>query len=1521
LKANFNLPDITIGKTSGLIINQVVFEDVTIPTVAHAKKITVNYNLFKVPFYKDIVPAISSIIIEDAVFDVKRQTDRRLNVEQLLLPVTPTSPPPPPFKAKLVFKNCQVNYRDPVGWRAKKQVFAATVKELKGSVSFQHKNEIRINLAGKNDGQIIKITGKNNYANNRYNFTITGEKLDLVKWGNYTVPFEPLIFSNGQVNLKLQLAAPKAKGQPVSFMGSFKFYNAAGRYDNYQATNLNGRLTINDAGLTFSNLTFDFYGYPFSGQAQFDHQQQQLTLNLAARQKTGGKITGQATIDFAKSIPQIQVTTSLNNLDLANLAQNSPGVVGQATGDITLAGPANNLLGTANLKLSQALLLGQPFTQIQANATYRQGTFFLQNLTLRSKNALLQATGNVNQELFVNIQTQAEGIKLAGQGVLGKMEALINSFRGDLSFKLDERFLKSPLKNMRASGQTRISNIKLGDQQVERAEGKVNLNLGQLTVKNISLAQNNSLLHVNGVTGLGVPTSLEVEGTKIELADLKILNYILPSAALNPTGLANLDLMINGELPEITSLDSLLGLQAKGEIRMTGVKIAEIPVLTAKLAFVWQERKLTLSQASLLTLHSNLNLSYYHLANNQITGTLKGLLDLTEFQQLTKIYGRLDGQIGLNLDFNGAASNPQLAAGFWFHNFRFNTLNLDRIEGSAAFVDHKLSTIQPWLIQSDANRFSVTGEVDFTALTKGQPEEIALNLSLKVINSDLASALILGKKIEGEVARKIFSPTNNGKTTIVLGEVTFPSANLFAQNGHYNLYRQEKKTTGFLESWGKYFNYPAAVEAGNPAQDFGGQLSGDLVLSGPVKSLKGGAKLELNRGHYRDFTFEQGKAEAVLLDNQLIVKKLSVEKNGGRLAAQGAIGFAGQVDLAVTGQNFPLDFFKTFFKKPFTGTFNFISSIKGSLANPDFTIQAAGNNVNFAEVGFERFNLSLSKNKSLLKLTDITLFDRGQPSNVSGSLDLAEKGEINLTANLQNNAVGLFNLLTDDVKWRQGNALANLTINGQLDQLKISGSLEVNNSVIYVKAIDGEVKQLTGSAEIKNSDVVIPSLTGVWQGKTSHNYPNQIALAGTVGLQKLLAPDGSVALNFSLSPTWFYLELPNIYSGALRIDSAHLFGRLALDYSSGPTLTAQAKVENALITLARQPGGDRKPLPLNLDLTVDLSKNVYAVLGDVTTLDLSNIFMNLEISSPQFLIGGTLASPSLKGKLLLGRGTVNIFNREFSLLNAEQQKSYFPYQAEKVGDNTAFFSGGEGVEGVLPEISLVAKVDVENDELDSTKQPLKKKVTILSRLQGVIGASDQARGLKISFASFTEDTNKIPLEIVPANYSDQEIKVMLLPDFLKSLTGINHGTNTNQTSTNAVIADYISSRIQTVVFRGLERQLEQKLGLENLRLEYNFGKDVRQAMGVGDRHLVENEQPDWRIGFVKGFFDKLYLEMNFAQLATSVNNMPIRQTFNYQLTYKLSPIWSIMYYREPITPQDLATGYQKITLKAGFSFW
>ena len=90
-------------------------------------------------------------------------------------------------------------------------------------------------------------------------------------------------------------------------------------------------------------------------------------------------------------------------------------------------------------------------------------------------------------------------------------------------------------------------------------------------------------------------------------------------------------------------------------------------------------------------------------------------------------------------------------------------------------------------------------------------------------------------------------------------------------------------------------------------------------------------------------------------------------------------------------------------------------------------------------------------------------------------------------------------------------------------------------------------------------------------------------------------------------------------------------------------------------------------------------------------------------------------------------------------------------------------------------------------------------------------------------------------------------------------------------------------------------------------------------MGVTERRVLEGEKPDWRVGFVKGFFDKFYIDVNYAQFATQTEIA--QETFNYQLTYKLTPIWSIIYYIEPVSLQEPVSGYEKVTLKVGFSFW
>jgi hypothetical protein len=331
-------------------------------------------------------------------------------------------------------------------------------------------------------------------------------------------------------------------------------------------------------------------------------------------------------------------------------------------------------------------------------------------------------------------------------------------------------------------------------------------------------------------------------------------------------------------------------------------------------------------------------------------------------------------------------------------------------------------------------------------------------------------------------------------------------------------------------------------------------------------------------------------------------------------------------------------------------------------------------------------------------------------------------------------------------------------------------------------------------------------------------------------------------------------------------------------------------------------------------------------MGDVATLNLSNIFMNLEIAGEDLRLSNTLAAPSLLGKIAVKRGTVNIFNNEFLLLNTETQKKYFPYDSENIQENVATFKGETGAGGVMPEINITASLMTENQEKDQSGKWVKKAVNVLARLKGTIGAKEEERGLKIGLAGYTEDKTKSPPEMVPASYSEQDLKVMLLPDFIKSLAGIGKGEGTDQAKvdTNVVVADYLSSRVSTLLFRGIERQVEQKLGLESLTLEYNLGPKVREAMGIKEIKGFETEKPAWSVGFVKGFFDRLYIDVRYSQgmeQAPSSGGSAATTSFNYQLTYKLSPIWSIIYYREPLSLTDVTTGYQKITLKAGFSLW
>ncbi|MDI6731998.1 MAG: translocation/assembly module TamB domain-containing protein, partial [Candidatus Margulisbacteria bacterium] len=1452
LQYNFKR-EIKIGRAEGVVLGQMVFHAVVFPGFAKAEKVTVNYNLAKFALARDIVPAISKISIENAEFLVERDARDKWNILSLLPPPDPKAPPPPEFRAKLIFKNCRVKYNDQIGFRAPKQAFAAEASQVSGVINFQKKNKILFSLAGQiNDptsSAVLKLGGFYDFTSGKYELNLVADKIDLVKWGNYMVSVPNPPFEDGSAQVHFTLVPAQ----------------------------ISGKVNVRDGSA---------YLQKFAGEINFSFADSNLTLDFNQLSFYKGQTAGRCQIAFRPKKIVLDLKAQINRLDLVLLSQNTPGITGLANGSLSLSGPVNNLAGSVSANLVKAALFGQPIDQLQVSFAVKESDFQINKLRASAPNALVTATGKISREMVFDLQTKAQGIHLSGQGLLGKMEAMVDQFEGKTHFKLDDKFLVSPLKNLTASGKCQVSQCQIGQQRIGSAQGNITIGEGLIRVENAALKEKDSILHISGQTGIGAPTYLKIHGEKLDLADFKIVNHFLPREAQDPSGLLNASIIITGELSKetlLTSLEPLLSLNFSTEALLFAANIADVPISSGNFHLNWENQNLVLSSSQINFLnHDYLAANFSLNDKNQLDGNIHGVFDASVLNRFIKKYGALSGKAGINAIIGGTLDDPDMAASFWIESLNYNSVFFDLIEGNLFLTDGLLYCRQPIAFAHGNNRYELAGSVDLSRLQTGRPEKTGLNLQLNIPQADLYDILIFANELQFNLLKALPQGTDAKKQTIDLVKLTVPNPQQFTKGNKLKLYAKNGDKNYFLRSYEKSIAGIKIAEEARFDERIGGSLSGKFALSGEAGNLSGKFQAEVKDGFIRDFKFEKLGAEARLADQTVAINKFEIEKRGGKIRAAGSIGFNGALSFGIIAKDMPLDFANIYFNKDFQGRFDLNASVEGFAANPSYTLSAAANNASLAGVNCDKALLSVTKDGQRLVIDNISIIQGGSKSILQGEIDLSPAGKIDLSANIKNDAIGLFNLFTDDVHWNSGKALAKLKIGGTTAKADIDGSITLKDGNVYVKAIDSNIKNISGNIALSNGTVDIKNLGGIWQGKTSGDGSNYLGITGSIDISRLLSVNSAAAFDLAFSPSNLYVKLPNLYSGLIWVQEARLKGPLNFDYSTGPTISGRARLSEATIALpsfTSSKSSAQKPFPLNLDLTVALDKNVNVSLGG-TNLDLSYLFMNLEIKSDELKLGGSLAGPSILGKIDLKRGTINIFSREFSLLSPDEQKQFYLYEPDKIKENFAEFLGGEGTEGSLPKIAITSRVDVENSEKDTSGQVTKKKVVVLSYMSGIIGSTDQARGLNIAFSSFTEDKTKSPIEMVPASYSEQDIKLMLLPDFIKSLAGVSG--DTASANTNAVIADYLASRLQTAVFRGMESKLEQALGLESLSLDYNFGKDLRQSMGITDVSLLQQEKPDWRVSAAKGFFDRFYIDVMYAQYSQEMLKTGLYNSFNYQ---------------------------------------
>lgn len=1578
---------VVIESAGGIVVGQIELRGVTFTGFGHAARVVLNFNPLKYAIAKgDIIPALTKITISDGDFDVVRDRLGRWEVLSLLPREEPGAPAVPAFAGRLVIKNCRVNYLDHRGWRTTPQRFEVNATAVNGSADLRKKDRVQFSVSGKvpelvkaqgffdqKTGYDLEVSAANlefkkwaNYTVPLPGFEALGGKADIFlqvappKTKGWTASLTGKVFFNNaagrfqsyelkRVNGKLFIAdenlgltdlKAEINGLPLIVNGRF--------YD-FTKQNLDLSVLIKDADLRsltgfFPRLkdldiaakgsaelkfsgsasqprvegTFDVsegkvYGQKFSGAGSVLFADSSLSIEAQKLALYQGISSIKLSLNFPKVGPELKLTARFSKISLGALMQEAPGIEGRAEGTIELAGPIGDLSGKISATLSRALVLGQPIENVSSSFKIKGGEFYLEKLLASSGNVTFFAGGKISRDLTLRLQAEATGLRLSGKGIFGSMEATLSKFRGEMSLKIDPEFFASPLKYLSASGEATLINGHVGEQTFDQAGGKIAIGGGRIQIEETLLQSGKSLVRASGQTGIGCPTDLKISGQMVNLEDLKILNYLLPAEAKNPKGLTSFEVEVTGFLSretKIASLDPLLDLTAKGNLSILNCSFAEIPINAARLNFAWQDRSLFLSDCRLNFPHSALTLDFVYKRDGTIDGTLKGVADLSYFKALTAKYGKIGGQAGLSLQAKGPAGEPSISASLWLDRFFLNELSFDHASGSFNFYRGRLTLLEPALFRNGTDLYSLSGNAKFDP---EKPDESTLDLNFKVLQADLASAYRLFGRLQGEFIRRFPAPAGaSGKEP----SLKINLSDLAISNHQPSLRNKILRFQVIRQEFEKQF-------AAAPEENMSGSLSGEFQLNGKINDLSGKLSGRVSKGSFRNYQFDDFVASASLKGQELKFEKAILSKDKGSISARGDYNFNGNVSLNVSADNMPLDILQIIFPgKEFKGNFSMNAGFDGPVQNLRLSLAASGKDVRIAGIDFDEASLSVTKSNDSLYLHELALLQGGILSKADGSIVLSHPGKINLEANLGGNAIGLLNLFTEEIRWKKGSSQVSAEITGTLENPDINGKIEITEGTLYVRSLASDLQDLRGKASVENNLLRIESLTGTWMGERTRYLPDPVGLAGNIDLSKMLAQKNMVDLNLVFSPTRLYLSFPNLYTGVLDLKELSLEGPLYFDFSQGPLLKGIVEANDAVITLSQPGARQGKVFPLNFDLEANLTKNVYATMGNIATLDLSNILMNLEIGGG-LKISGNLEAPGLLGKIAIKRGTVNIFNREFTLLSPETQKKYFPYDSEKIQDNVAVFSGEEGPAGIMPDINIISSTNVENLEKDASGKYVKKLVDVLARLKGTIGAKEEERGLKIYLFAYTEDRTKTPVEMVPAAYSEQDLKVMLLPDFIKSLAGIGRPEELQQekVDTNAVVADYLSSRVQTLLFRGIEREVEQKLGLESLTLEYNLGPKFREALGVKDAPGFETEKPAWSVGFVKGFTDRLFIDVRYAQGMEQAAGSAAQTTFNYQLTYKLSLIWSIIYYREPISLSEITTGYQKIMLKAGFSLW
>lgn len=1488
LSGTFNRK-ILVKEASGRILGQIVLHDVQIGPELYFDKFIINFNPIKYATSKgDIMPAITSLHLVGGRAEVIREKNGSISISNILK----TGGDGPPFKAIIDFKDIEIHYKDEAGLPYKKKTIETTLTSAKGALDLRKspKTKIAIRALGA-DLSSVSVIGEADIKNNAYKLKINAKGLSAKTLGNYFFPF--FNFNKGSADIGLLASNDElildVNGNvddiPISVQG--KVFN-----------DLDVRIRFKNASSKFIKANFpelNKINVPMLPNGDIRITGQYAKPKIAASVKAfNGRIDCLAGITFAKSGPKVSINGKASGFSLSDLTGNSPGIKGQFDGSFSLDGTTSQFAALIDARLANASLWGEPVNKLSASLLYKNGGLDFKNIRISSKKGKFLGQGAMSKDRTFTLEAEAHGITLRGVGLAGKMELEIENFAGSLAFKADEAFLKSPIKNLTASGSIEIAHGRIGMQEISRGAGEIFMKRGAVSAKNMHLEQGKSRVEISGQTGAGIETDLRIDAKEAYLEDFGILGNLAQIDMQNTSGKGYLSIHAKGHLHEFTQLADLLNLNMEVRAGVSNGMFSGTQIKTASLEAEFSDGKLKNSNFYIKTYLSDLS-GYLKFSKDEVVQSrVKGILDLSDLMPITARYGIIKGAGDVDFWASGPETNLQSNLNLNISNLRFNDILFDSINAGLTYNNKQNFVFfsRPLNIASGKTNLSLSGGV----YPSKNPNETALNLDLTLLQSDAENTAHLLYKIYSEAA-KALKPVLEDRMQIDEPKLAIKTRKTGKDNVPSDYFKEWDLNASALEK------YKETVKTRIVFDKISGRASGHAKITGTAQNPTASLDITVGSGAYGSYSFDRLDSNVKINMESADVKKVSLKKGSGALNAKGSLSFATKyASIEISINDLPIDILNLIVPGELLGSFTGACNISGNLASPSYSGQFTTKPITLKGVEFKRAEAVISGNARALNIGKFILTEKNNISSMSGRINM--DGDMDIKGKISGQSLGVINLFTDEIRWVNGDSNGVFHVKSQDGKINADGSLSIEKGVWHIKQLNSDIGMGRLSLEAQNGEVLLKEFSGNLYTPTNKISP--FSIYGIADLQAnkldLKAVDGKISV-----------DLPKLFSGDLFLKDVRISGPI-----NKPALLGEVTLRDSLIYLLQAQQVGQSALPLGLDLDLNIDKNVYITTGSIDPANLSsvlnNILLNIEVAGDEIAVQGDLDQPQIKGKVAFGRGTANIFSREFALLSSTEQAKFYPLAQEKISDNYAEFSGN-----IIPNLNVIALVKVQStDEKKKdplTGFPLKKDVFVISRLTGTPLSKDKEKSIKIEFEAFEKDASQTISGYKQSTISQDGIKTLLLPDFIKGIAG---EKGSGQTDANAMVADYLNSQLQMVVFRGLERQLEQSLGLESLTLNYNFGGDLRRALGSKDMSTAEKQTLG--VGFVKGFYDKLFIEVHYAQALEDPSSAKQLTSINYQITYKLSPGLSVSYYKEPVSINTITEGYNKVSLRTGFLF-